>query len=91
MPGASPPISTDASLYTLTKVPGGYDAEAQAIYTNAAGRTVYYRRCVPESNGATFLVRRTARSSTVAELVGGGWACVGGVPTGGGACFREER
>ena len=82
VPGASPPISTDASLYSLAKVPGGYDAEAQAVYTNATGRTVYYRRCATESDGPMFLVRRTGPDSTAPSFVGGGWACVGGVPTG---------
>ena len=64
VPGAPAPIATDASLYTLAKVPGGYDAEAQAVYTNATGRTIYYGRCATESDGPMFLVRRTGPDST---------------------------
>jgi hypothetical protein len=81
-PGASPPIATDATVYTLTKVPGGYDAEAQAVYTNSTGRTVFYRRCHPESTGPIHGVRRTGPDSAASSIVGAFWTCVGGVPTG---------
>ena len=81
-PGAPAPISTDAPVYTLTKVSGGYDAEALAVYTNTTGRTVYFARCTSEARGPLFFVRRTGADSTAASFVGGIWACVGGVPTG---------
>jgi hypothetical protein len=82
VPGAPAPIATDATLYTLAKVSGAYEAEAQAIYANASGRTLFYRRCASKSDGPMFLVRRTGPDSTAPSFVGGGWACVGGVPTG---------
>jgi hypothetical protein len=81
-PGALPPIVTDAERYTLTKVPGGYDAVAQAVYTNTTGRMVYYQRCTSELSGALYGVRRTGADSAAQSWVGGAWACVGGVPTG---------
>jgi hypothetical protein len=81
-PGAPPPVVTDAAAYTLTKVPGGYDAEAVAIYTNTSGRTVFYKRCTRESTGPLYWVRRTGVDSAAPSVVGGVWACVGGVPTG---------
>lgn len=81
-PGAPAPVTTDATVYTLTKSIGGYDAGALAVYTNTTGRTVYYRRCNPESTGPIHYVRRTGADSTAAAFVGVVWACVGGVPTG---------
>jgi hypothetical protein len=81
-PGAPPPVATDADVYTLTRVDGGYTAEALATYTNTTGRTVYYRRCLPESTGPIFGLRRTGADSSAPALVGGVWACVGGVHTG---------
>lgn len=81
-PGALPPVVTDAELYTLAKVPGGYDAVAQAVYTNTTGRLVYYRRCTSELSGPMYGVRRTGADSAAQAWVGGAWACVGGVPTG---------
>ena len=82
VPGAPPPIVTDATTYTLTKVAGGYDALAQAVYTNTTGRMVYYQRCMPDLPGPIYGVRRTGPDSTARAFVGGVWACVGGVPTG---------
>jgi hypothetical protein len=73
---------TDASIYTLTRVDGGYEAEALAVYTNSTGRPVYYARCKPESSRPMYGVRRTGPDSTAPAFVGGVWACVGGVPTG---------
>ena len=81
-PGAASPIVTDASAYTLTKVPGGYDAFAEAVYTNRAGRTVYYQRCLGDSEGPIYWLRRTGPDSTAPSFAGSAWACVGGVPTG---------
>jgi hypothetical protein len=81
-PGAAPPVVTDASVYALTKVSGGFDAQAEAVYTNRTGRTVYYQRCLRESEGPIHWLRRTGPDSTAPSFVGGAWACVGGVPTG---------
>ena len=81
-PGAPPPVTTDAAVYTLTRIDGGYAAEALATYTNTTGRTVYYRRCMPESTGPIFGLRRTGADSSAPAFVGGVWACVGGVHTG---------
>jgi hypothetical protein len=81
-PGAPPPILTDATRYTLAKVDGGYDAQAHAVYTNATGRTVYYRRCGGDYSGPIYDVRRTGPDSAAQSFVGAVWACVGGVPTG---------
>ena len=81
-PGAPPPIVTDASVYTLEKVSGGYDAFAEAVYTNTTGRTVYYQQCMPGIQGPIYGLRRTGADSAATAFVGAVWACVGGVPTG---------
>jgi hypothetical protein len=81
-PGAPPPVATDAAVYTLARVDGGYAGEALATYTNTTGRTVYYRRCMPESTGPIFGLRRTGADSSAPAFVGSVWACVGGVHTG---------
>lgn len=81
-PGAPPPVTTDAAVYTLARVDGGYDAEAVATYTNTTGRSVYYQRCLSESNEPIHGLRRTGPDSTAPAFVGSVWACVGGVPTG---------
>jgi hypothetical protein len=81
-PGAPAPVTTDAAVYALTKVDGGYDAEAQATYTNPTDRIVFYKRCVRESTGPIYNVRRTGPDSMMSAFVGSVWACVGGVPTG---------
>ena len=67
-PGAPPPVVTDAELYTLTKVSGGYDAVAQAVYTNTTGRLVYYQRCTSELSGPMYGVRRTGADSAADAL-----------------------
>jgi hypothetical protein len=82
LPGGRPPIATDAAEYVLAKVPGGYEAEAEAVYTNTTGRTVYYQRCTPEIEGPIHRIRRTGPDSTAEAWIGAAWACVGGVPTG---------
>jgi hypothetical protein len=79
---ALPPVTTDAGTYTLARIDGGYEAEALATYTNTTGRPVYYQRCLPESAGPMYGLRRTGPDSTADSFVGGAWACVGGVPTG---------
>jgi hypothetical protein len=81
-PGAPPPIVTDAAVYTLAKVPGGFDAEAVAVYTNTTDHSVYYQRCMPELAGPNYGLRRTGPDSTARVFIGEAWACVGGVPTG---------
>ncbi len=81
-PGALPAVTTDAGIYTLARVEGGYEAEALATYTNTTGRPVYYQRCLPESAGPMYGVRRTGPDSTAPSFVASVWACVGGVPTG---------
>jgi hypothetical protein len=45
-------------------------------------RTVFYQRCVRESTGPIYWLRRTGPDSNASAFVGGAWACVGGVPTG---------
>ena len=82
VPGARPPIVTDATEYVLSRVPGGYDAEAEAVYTNTTGRTVYYQRCLHELEGPIHWIRRTGPDSAAAAWIGSAWGCVGGVPTG---------
>jgi hypothetical protein len=81
-PGAPRPIETDAANYLLAKVPGGYAAEAEAVYTNTTGHPVYYQRCLGESDGPIYSIRRTGRDSTAPAVVSPVWSCVGGVPTG---------
>jgi hypothetical protein len=81
-PGAPPPIVTDATVYTLARVDGGYAAMALATYTNSTGRPVYYRRCRRDSMGPVYGLRRTGPDSTARSVVLAVWACVGGVPTG---------
>jgi hypothetical protein len=81
-PGSSPPITTDADVYMLGRVDGGYAGEAVATYTNTTGRPVFYRRCTRESSGPIYGLRRTGPDSGARAFVGSVWACVGGVPTG---------
>lgn len=81
-PGGPPPVVTDAAVYTLARVDGGYAAEALATYTNITGRPVYYQRCMPEFAGPMYGLRRTGADSTARSVVEAVWACVGGVPTG---------
>ncbi len=81
-PGTPPPVTTDSAVYTLARVDGGYSAEAVATYTNTTGRSVYYQRCLPESEEPIHGVRRTGPDSTARTFLGSAWACVGGVPTG---------
>ena len=82
LPGAPPAVTTDSTVYRLTRVDWGYAAVAHATYTNTSGRTVYYRRCLPELSGPMYDLRRTGADSTAPALVLAIWACVGGVPTG---------
>lgn len=79
---AGPPIETDASVYRLARIPGGYSAVAVATYRNSTGRPVFYQRCFMESVEPLYGVRRTGSDSTASTVVGPGWGCVGGVPTG---------
>jgi hypothetical protein len=81
-PGASPPVVTDTDVYRLTRVDGGYAAEALATYTNTADRPVYFQRCMPDLDGPMYGLRRTGPDSIAHSFVGDAWACVGGVPTG---------
>jgi hypothetical protein len=81
-PGAPPPVVTDSLAYTLVHVPGAYRATALATYVNHTGHPVYFARCRANSVGPLTSVRRTGLDSTNAAIVGGVWACVGGVPTG---------
>jgi hypothetical protein len=75
-------VTTDANVYTLRRTEGGYAAEAVATYTNTTGHTVFYQRCLPESTGPIYGLRRTGTDSTAPAVVGEVWACVGGVPAG---------
>ena len=81
-PGAPAPVMLDAAVYTLTRVPGGYDATAVASYTNQSGHRIYYRRCLPTSATPTFSLVQTAGTTIAPSVVGAPWACVGDVPTG---------
>ena len=81
-PGALPQVVTDATDYSLTRIDGGYAAEALAVYTNTTDRPVYFQRCTRNSRGPMYGLRRTGPDSTVPFFVGDVWACVGGVPTG---------
>ena len=80
-PGAPAPVTLDATVYTLARVPGGYEATAIATYTNQTGHQVYYARCRPDDATPTFSLVRTS-PMTAPSVVGTPWACVGGVPTG---------
>ena len=81
-PGSPPPVATDAAVYTLLPTPAGHRAAAVATYTNTTGRTVYFRRCMPEDTNPMFRFRRTGADSTAPWSIGVVWACVGGVSTG---------
>ena len=81
-PGAPPAVRTDAGVYVLARVDGGYEAEALATYTNTTSRIVYYQRCTREYPGPIYGLRRTGPDSTARTFLGTVWACVGGVPTG---------
>jgi hypothetical protein len=80
--GGPAPIVTDATVYVLAKAPGVFEAEAEAVYTNTTGHSVYYQRCLRESDGPIHWLRRTGPDSTARVFIGVGWGCVGGVPTG---------
>jgi hypothetical protein len=80
--GAFPPVVTDADVYRLTRVDGGYAAEALATYTNTTDHAVYFQRCMPNLDGPMYGLRRTGSDSTAPSFVGDAWACVGGVPAG---------
>lgn len=75
------PIQTDALVYRLRRIPGGYDATAIASYTNRTGQPVYFARCDPTSTLPIHFVVREPPDETP-SVVGAVWACVGGVPTG---------
>jgi hypothetical protein len=79
--GVDSPVQTDSLEYTLLRVPGGYQALARAVYVNRTGRELHFARCTPDHDGPIFNLQR-ATSVTTQSVVGGAWACVGGVPTG---------
>ena len=81
-PGAPAPVTLDATVYTLARVPGGYEAMAIATYTNQSSHQIYYRRCLPNDATPTFSVVRTTSPTSAPPVVGTPWACVGDVPTG---------
>ena len=80
--GSTPPITMDAEVYTLARVPGGYEASALATYRNLSDRIVSFERCTAEWRGPIYLARRTGPDSTRPAFVTGIPACVGGVPPG---------
>lgn len=74
------PITTDARVYSLTESHDRFDTEAIATYTNRTSRDVFFKRCNNESDGPMHSV--VPSGSRRRTIVGVGWACVGGVPTG---------
>ncbi len=70
----------DSGGYPCEGVNGGYDATAIATYTNRTAVPVYYQRCTGSSTGPVFDLVRDPDAGT--HVVGGVFACVGGVPTG---------
>lgn len=76
------PIQTDQRIYTLRETEHSFEAEAVATYVNETGRPVAYERCRADAEGPIYSVVRVGPDSGERSLVGGVWACVGGVPTG---------
>ena len=75
------PIQTDALSYQLRREPGGYEAEAVAVFVNRSSAEVHFRRCTSGSGGPMHFVVREPPDRT-RTFVGGAWACIGGAPSG---------
>ena len=84
--GSSPdgtfPVATDARVYRLVERADRFDAWAIATYRNRTGKTVYFARCKPDDRTPMYELRRDPDNGKHTTTVGGGWACVGGVPSG---------